>query len=68
MGRVKCLAQEQNSLTQAGLEPRPLDPESNTLTIGNNMSPTVVSKNGNVHHLQKTVWCSPKITLLSYCI
>ena len=44
MGRVKCPTQEQNSLTQAGLEPRPLDPESNTLTIGNNMSPTVVRK------------------------
>ena len=44
MGRVECLAQEQNTLTQRGLEPRTLDPESNTLTIGNNMSPTVVSK------------------------
>ena len=43
MGRVECPAQEQNTLTQAGLEPRPLDPESSTLTIGN-MSPTVVSK------------------------
>ena len=44
MGRVECPAQEQNTLTQAGLEPRPLDPESSTLNIGNNMSPTVVSK------------------------
>ena len=46
MGRVECPAQEQNTLTQAGLEPRPLDPESSTLNIGNNnfISPTVVSK------------------------
>ena len=44
MGRAKFLAQEQNTLTQPGLEPRPLDLESNTLTIGNNMSLTVVSK------------------------
>ena len=44
MGRVECLAQEQNTLTQRGLEPRPLDTESNALTIGNNMSPAVVSK------------------------
>ena len=51
MGRVECPAQEQNTLTQAGLEPRPLDPESSTLNIGNNMSPTVVSKwQYNVHH------------------
>ena len=44
MGRVECPAQEQNTLTQAGLEPRPLDPESSTLNIGNNISPTVVIK------------------------
>ena len=44
MGRVECLAQEHNTLTQAGLEPRPLDPESSTLNIGNNTSPTVVIK------------------------
>ena len=44
MGRVECPAQEQNTLTQAGLEPRPLDPESSKLNIGNNISPTVVIK------------------------
>ena len=33
MGRVECLAQEQNTLTQPGFEPRPLDPESSTLTM-----------------------------------
>ena len=44
MERVECPAQEQNTLTQAGLEPRPLDPESSTLNIGNSMSPIVVSK------------------------
>ena len=44
MWRVECPAQEQNTLTQAGLEPRPLDPESSKLNIGNNMAPTVVSK------------------------
>ena len=65
MGRVKCPAQEQNTLTQAGLEPRPLDPESSTLNIGNNMSPTVVSK-WQCSSLTKKKWCSPKITLLSY--
>ena len=30
--RVKCLAQEHNAMTQPGLEPGPLDPESSTLT------------------------------------
>ena len=44
MGRVECLAQEQNTLTQPGLEPRPLEGESSTLNIGNNISPTVVIK------------------------
>ena len=44
MGRVECPAQEQNTLTQAGLEPRPLDPESSTLNISNNISLTVVIK------------------------
>ena len=33
MGRAKFLAQEQNTLTQPGLEPRPLEPEFSTLTI-----------------------------------
>ena len=32
--RVKCLAQEHNTMTQLGLEPGPLDPESSALTIG----------------------------------
>ena len=31
--RVKCLAQEHNSMTRPGLEPGPSDPESNALTI-----------------------------------
>jgi len=31
--RVKCLAQEDNAMSQPGLEPRPLDPESNALTM-----------------------------------
>ena len=31
--RVKCLAQEHNAVPQPRLEPRPLDPESNALTI-----------------------------------
>ena len=30
--RVKCLAQEHNTMTRPGLEPGPLDPESSTLT------------------------------------
>ena len=30
--RVKCLAQEHNTMTWPGLEPGPLDPESRTLT------------------------------------
>ena len=30
--RVKCLAQEHNTMTQPGLEPRPVDPESSELT------------------------------------
>ena len=30
--RVKCLAQEHNTMTQPGLEPGPLDPESSLLT------------------------------------
>ena len=30
--RVKCLAQEHNTTTRPGLEPGPLDPESNALT------------------------------------
>ena len=33
MGRAECLALEQNTFTQPGLEPRPLKPESSTLTI-----------------------------------
>ena len=33
MGRVKCLAKEHNTLTQPGLDPRPLDQEHNALTI-----------------------------------
>ena len=32
--RIKCLAQEQITLTWSGVKPGPLDPESNTLTIG----------------------------------
>ena len=66
MGRVKCLAQEQNTSTQPGLELRPLEPESSTLIIGNNMSPTVVSKWQCSSLTKKKTWCSPKITLLSY--
>ena len=31
--RVKCLAQEHNTVPRPGLEPRPLDPKSNALTI-----------------------------------
>ena len=30
--RVKCLAQEHNTMNRPGLEPRPLDPESSALT------------------------------------
>ena len=30
--RVKCLAQEPNTMTRPGLEPGPLDPESSVLT------------------------------------
>ena len=30
--RVKCLAQEHNTMTRPGFEPGPLDLESNTLT------------------------------------
>ena len=30
--RVKCLAQEHNTMTRPGLEPGPLDPESSALT------------------------------------
>ena len=67
MGRVKCLAQEQNTSTQPGLELRPLEPhESSTLTIVNNMSPIVVSKWQCSSLTKKKTWCSPKITLLSY--
>ena len=64
MGRAKFLAQEQNTLTQPGLEPRPLDLESSTLTIGNNMFPTVVSKWQCSSFTKKRVRCSPRITLL----
>ena len=32
--RIKCFAQKQNTLTWSGVKPRPLDPKSNTLTIG----------------------------------
>ena len=31
--RVKCLAQEHNTVTRPGLEPGPFDPESSALTI-----------------------------------
>ena len=31
--RVKCLAQELNTMTRPGLEPGPLDPESCALAI-----------------------------------
>ena len=31
--RVKCLAKEHNTMTLAGLEPGPFDPESSVLTI-----------------------------------
>ena len=31
--RVKCLAQEHNTMIRSGLEPEPFDPESNALTI-----------------------------------
>ena len=30
--KVKCLAQEHNTMTRPGLEPGPLDPESSALT------------------------------------
>ena len=30
---VKCLAQEHKTMTRPGLEPRPLDPDSGTLTM-----------------------------------
>ena len=32
--RVECLAQEHNTMTWPGLEPRPFDLVSSTLTIG----------------------------------
>ena len=32
--RVKCLAQEHNTMTRPGLEPGPFDLESSALTIG----------------------------------
>ena len=31
--RVKCLAQEHNTMTRPGLEPGPFDPEYSILTI-----------------------------------
>ena len=31
--RVKCLAQEHNTMTRPGLEPGPLDPKSSVLTV-----------------------------------
>ena len=36
--RVKCLAQEHNTMTQARVEPRLLDPESNTLATVDNLT------------------------------
>ena len=35
--RVKCLAQEHNTMTRPGLEPGTLDPESSALTIGHSV-------------------------------
>ena len=31
--RVKCLAQEHNTMTEPGLEPGPIDLESDALTV-----------------------------------
>ena len=36
--RGKCLAQEHNTMTGPGLEPRPVDPKSSTLTIEHRVS------------------------------
>ena len=41
--RVKCLAQEHNTMTRPGLEPGPLDPESNALTTRPPRLPLIVS-------------------------
>ena len=51
---MKCLAQEHNTMTWPGLQPGPLDPGSNVLTIrppflggrGYNLSIEVGSKGG----------------------
>ena len=41
--RVNCLAQEHNTMTRPGLEPRPLDLESSALTIRHRASHQVYS-------------------------
>ena len=35
--RVKCLSQEHNTMTRSGLEPDPLDPESNGKWFSNSL-------------------------------
>ena len=46
---VKCLAQEHNSITPPGLEPRPLDGDSNTQTIRPPCVHHCVSRLGNYY-------------------
>ena len=44
--RVKCLAQEHNTVTRPGLEPGPLDPESIALTTRPPRLPQFAVKKG----------------------
>ena len=44
--RVKCLAEEHNTMTRPGLEPGPLDPESSALTTRPPRLPQFAVKEG----------------------
>ena len=51
--RVKCLAQEQNTVTRPGLEPEPFDPESTVLItrhcVSHSASGEDINKKHNFH-------------------
>ena len=61
--RVKCLAQEHNTMTRRGLEPGPLDPECSTLTTRPPHLPMRIPM-----PLPFSIKCNPMLTICSFTI
>ena len=64
--RVKCLAQEHNTMTRPWLEPGPLDPESSTLTTRPPCLPTLVDKHTVFTHDRYFTTCIFSVACLQF--